>query len=166
IPPSQGDAKLAALANTAWLARLGLALLLVTLLAAAAPGRWRRGVLVVAGWVLLRAPVGPRLLFSPATFYRPVVGVFGTSAGSLLVAGVVVLIAAGGLWRRGVKRTWWGMAAATFLILAAPYVVRHFGRGIAPPASGVCRSPPAMRSGWVTRATPSRSRCSSVSAST
>src|SRR5216117_2312287 len=35
IPPSQGDAKLAALANTAWLARLGLALLLVTLLAAA-----------------------------------------------------------------------------------------------------------------------------------
>ena len=137
IPPSQGDAKLAALGHTAWLARLGLAVLLLTLLAAAAPGRWRWGVLVVAGWVLLRAPVGPRLLFSPATFYRPVVGVFGTSAGSLLVAGVVVLIAAGALWRRGVKRTWWGMAAATFLILAAPYVVRHFGRGIAPPANGV-----------------------------
>jgi len=137
IPPSQGDAKLAALATTAWLVRLGLALLLVTLLAAATPGRWRWGVFLVAGWILLRAPVGPAALFSPATFYRPVVGVFGTSAGSLLVAGAVVLVAAGALWRRGIKRTWWGMAAAALLILAAPYVVRHFGRGIAPPASGV-----------------------------
>jgi len=88
--------------------RLGLALLLVILLAAASPGGWRWGVLLVAGWTLLRAPVGPAALFSPATFYRPVVGVFGTSAGSLLVAGVVVLVAAGALWRRGVKRTWWG----------------------------------------------------------
>src|SRR5882672_7332245 len=137
IPPSQGDAKLAALADTAWLARLGLALLLVILLAAASPGGWRWGVLLVAGWTLLRAPVGPAALFSPATFYRPVVGVFGTSAGSLLVAGVVVLVAAGALWRRGVKRTWWGMGAAALLILAAPYVVRYFGRGIAPPANGV-----------------------------
>src|SRR5207247_5511698 len=81
IPPSQGDAKLAALANTAWLARLGLALLLVTLLAAAAPGRWRWGVLVVAGWVLLRAPVGPRLLFSAAAFYRRVVRVLARPGG-------------------------------------------------------------------------------------
>jgi len=137
IPPSQGDAKLAAVAHTAWLARLGLALLLVLLLAAASPGGWRWGVLLAAGWTLLRAPVGPAALFSPATFYRPVVGVFGTSAGSLLVVGVLLLVAAGALWRRGVKRTWWGMAAAALLILAAPYVVRYFGRGIAPPASGV-----------------------------
>jgi len=137
IPPSQGDAKLAALADTAWLARLGLAALLGILLAAAPPGRWRWGVVLVAGWTLLRAPVGPAALFSPATFYRPVVGVFGTSAGSLLVAGVVLLVAAGELWRRGVKRTWWGMAAAAILILGAPYVVRYFGRGIAPPANGV-----------------------------
>src|SRR5204863_1578542 len=63
--------------------------------------------------------------------------VFGTSAGSLLVVGVVFLVAAGALWRRDVKRTWWGTAAAAVLILAAPYVVRYFGRGIAPPAGGV-----------------------------
>ena len=137
IPPSQGDAKLAAVAYTASLARLGIAVLLVILLAAAPPGGWRWGVLLVAAWTLLRAPVGPVALFSPATFYQPVVGVFGTSAGSLLVAGAVVLVAAGALWRRGIKRTWWGMAAAAILILWAPYVVRYFGRGIAPPASGV-----------------------------
>ena len=137
IPPSQGDAKLAALADTAWLARLALAVLLAVLLLAAPAGAWRWGVLVVAGWTLLRAPVGPAALFSPATFYRPIAGVVGTSAGSLLVVGVLVLVAAGALWRRGVKRTWLGMAAAAFLVLAAPYVVRYFGRGIAPPASGV-----------------------------
>jgi signal transduction histidine kinase len=137
IPPSQGDAKLAALADTAWLARLALAVLLAVLLLAAPAGAWRWGVLLVAGWTLLRSPVGPAALFSPATFYRPVAGVVGTSAGSLLVVGVLVLVAAGALWRRGVKRTWLGMAAAGFLMVAAPYVVRYFGRGIAPPASGV-----------------------------
>jgi len=137
IPPSQGDAKLAALTDTAWLARLGLALLLAVLLAAAPAGRWRWGVLLVAAWTLLRAPVGPAALFSPATFYRPIAGVVGTSAGSLLVFGVLLLVAAGSLWRRGLKRTWWGMMGAAMLILAAPYVVRYFGRGIAPPATGV-----------------------------
>src|SRR6266404_2109287 len=123
--------------DTASLARLGLALLLAVLLAAAPAGRWRWGVLLVAAWTLLRAPVGPAALFSPATFYRPVAGVVGTSAGSLLVVGVLVLVAAGALWRRGVKRTWLGMAVAAFLMFAAPYAVRYFGRGIAPPASGV-----------------------------
>jgi len=137
IPPSQGDAKLAALAETAWLARLGLVVLLAVLLVTAPAGAWRWGVLLVAGWTLLHAPVGPAALFSPATFYRPIVGVVGTSAGSLLVVGVLLLVAAGSLWRRGLKRTWLGMAVAALLMLAAPYVVRYFGRGIAPPASGV-----------------------------
>src|SRR5205814_5588563 len=90
-----------------------------------------------ASWTLLRAPVGPAAFFSPATFYRPVAGVFGTSAGSLLVIGILLLVAAGSLWRRGLRRTWWGMGAAVLLILAAPYVVRYFGRGIGPPAGGV-----------------------------
>ena len=83
IPPSQGDAKLAAVTKTAWFARLGLAVLLAVLVLAAPPGRWRWGVLLVGAWTLLRAPVGPAALFSPATFYRPVMGI-GTSAGSLL----------------------------------------------------------------------------------
>src|SRR6266581_64123 len=136
IPPAQGDAKLAAVTQTAWLARLGIAVLLAVLLLAAPPGRWRWGVLLVSAWTLLRAPLGPAALFSPATFYSPVTGI-GTSAGSLLVAGVLVLVAAGSLWRRGLRRTWLGAVAAALLIVAAPYVVRYFGRGIAPPASGV-----------------------------
>ena len=137
IPPSQGDAKLSAIARTAWFARLGLGALLVLLLIAAPHGRGRWAVAIVGAWTLVRAPMGPAAWFSPATFYRPIAGVIGTSAGSLFVAAVLLLLAAGWLWRRGVPRRWWGIAAATLLILLAPYVVRYFGRGIAPPAAGV-----------------------------
>jgi two-component system nitrogen regulation sensor histidine kinase NtrY len=140
IPPSQGDAKLAALARTAWFARLALGALLVLLLVAAPRGRGRWAVALVGAWTLVRAPMGPAAWFSPATFYRPIAEVIGTSAGSLFVTGVLVLLAAGWLWRRGISRTWWGILAATILILLAPYVVRYFGRGIAPPATGVSLS--------------------------
>ena len=135
IPPSQGDAKLAAVARTAWLARITVGVMLALLLVAA-PVAWRWGVLLVGAWTLLRAPVGPAALFSPATFYRPV-PIIGASAGALLVGGVLLLVAAGWLWRRGIERRWWGIVAAVLLMVAAPYVVRYFGRGIAPPASGV-----------------------------
>ena len=136
IPPSQGDAKIAALALATRLVRVALALTLVLLLVAAPPGAWRWSVLLVAAWTLLRTP-GPTGLFSPVTFYRPVGGVLGTSAGSLLVIGVLLIVAAGTMWRRGPPRRWWSVAAAGLLVVAAPYVVRYFGRGIAPPANGV-----------------------------
>jgi signal transduction histidine kinase len=137
IPPSQGDAKLAALARTAWFARLALGALLVLLLVAAPRGRGRWAVALVGAWALVRAPMGPAAWFSPATFYRPIAEVIGTSAGSLFVTGVLILLGAGWLWRRGIARTRLGIVAATILILLAPYVVRYFGRGIAPPATGV-----------------------------
>jgi signal transduction histidine kinase len=76
-------------------------------------------------------------LFSPAAFYRPVLGVFSASAGALTVLGVVALCAASALWRRGLARRWWNVVGAAALVLAAPYLVRYLGRGIAPPAGGV-----------------------------
>src|SRR6185503_10307867 len=89
----------------------------------------------------VRAPLALNVdtpgLFSPATFYRPVLGAVGASAGSLLVVGGLLLVAAAALWRRGLQRRWWTTAAAGVLVLAAPYLVRYFGRGIAPPAGGV-----------------------------
>jgi signal transduction histidine kinase len=141
IPPTQGDAKVAALAASDRLAGLILGATLVLLLAAAPAGAWRWGVTLVGAWTLLRAPLAPSVdpsgLFSPATFYRQVAGIVGASAGSLLVVGVLLLVVAGVLWRRGVPRRWWTTAAAALLVLAAPYLMRYFGRGIAPPAGGV-----------------------------
>ena len=137
IPPSQGDAKLAALAQAAGFARVLLGVLLILLLVTAPSGRARWAVALVATWTLLRAPLGPDVWFSPATFYRPIWGLIGTSAGSLFVTALLLLLAAAWVWRRGVPRRWWSVAGATALILLAPYLVRYFGRGIAPPAAGV-----------------------------
>src|SRR5437867_4607202 len=107
----------------------------------APPGPWRWVVVLAAAWCLLRAPLGLALglasSFSPALFYRPMLGVFSASAGSLVVLGLVLLLAAALLWRRGIPRRWWTVSAAALLVLAAPYLVRYFGRGIAPPAGGV-----------------------------
>ncbi len=96
---------------------------------------------LAATWCLVRAPLNPETslaaFFSPATFYRPALGPFSASAGSLIVLAALVLFAAGMLWRRGVPRRWWSLGAAAVLVVEAPYVVRHMGRGITPPAQGV-----------------------------
>lgn len=142
LPPSQGDVMLAALRATAARAGVVLALALVLLFIAAPPGRGRAIVLVAAAWCIARAPLDPSALrsaglFSPAAFYRPLVGVFSASAGSLTGLGIVLLVAASLLWRRGVRRRWWTVAGGLLLVLVAPYLVRYLGRGIAPPAGGV-----------------------------
>jgi signal transduction histidine kinase len=141
VPPSQGDAKLAALARAAARAGIALAATLTLLLFAAPPGRWRWLVAFAAAWAAARGLFGPALappaLFSPATFYRPMLGEFSDSAGSLLALALLALLAAGALWRRGVRRRWWTWLLAGLLLVYAPYLVRYMGRGIAPPATGV-----------------------------
>src|SRR5207249_2205906 len=57
--------------------------------------------------------------------------------GARTVLGVVALCAASVLWRRGLARRWWNVVGAAGLVLAAPFLVRYLGRGIAPPAGGV-----------------------------
>jgi two-component system nitrogen regulation sensor histidine kinase NtrY len=141
VPPTQGDAKLAAVSSGTQRAAIALIAALLLVCIAAPAGHWRWLVVLVAAWCMARAPIGSSLrmaeLFSPAAFYRPVLGVFSASAGALSVLGVVALCAASVLWRRGLERRWWNVAGAALLVLAAPYLVRYLGRGIAPPAGGV-----------------------------
>ena len=140
-PPSQGDAKLAALSAVATRAAVLIAALLLALLFAAPPGRWRWFVAAGATWAVARGLFGPAVLppalFSPATFYRPMLGEFSDSAGSLLALAGLALFAAGALWRRGVSRRWWSLSLAGVLLIYTPYFVRYLGRGIAPPSKGV-----------------------------
>ena len=141
VPPTPGEAMRAALGATAGRAGAALALALLCLGIAAPAGRWRWLAVLAAAWCVARAPLGPALqlagLFSPTAFSRPLLGPFSASAGSLTVLGVVLLVAAAVLWRRGLGRHWWSIAPAGLLVLAAPYLVRYLGRGIAPPAGGV-----------------------------
>src|SRR6266581_2009006 len=141
VAPAQGDAKLAALRGVTERAAIALVAVLLLACLAAPRGRWRWLVVLVAAWCVARAPIGYSLhmaeQFSPALFYRSMLGVFSASAGALTVLGVVALCAASVLWRRGLARRWWNVVGAAVLVLAAPYLVRYLGRGIAPPAGGV-----------------------------
>ncbi len=141
VPPAQGDAKLAALRGGTQRAAIVVVAALLLACFAAPPGRGRWVVVLVGAWCVARAPIGSSLhmaeLFSPAAFYRPVLGVFSASAGALTVLGVVALCAASALWRCGLVRRWWNVFGAAALVLAAPFLVRYLGRGIAPPAGGV-----------------------------
>ncbi len=140
-PPSQGDAKLAVLARVAGSAGVMLAVALALLLIAAPPGRGRWLVVAVTAWAAARAFFGPAVppaaLFSPATFYRPLLRDFSASAGALLAIAVLGLLVAASVWRRGSPRRWWNVVIAAALLVYAPYLVRYLGRGIAPPAAGV-----------------------------
>src|SRR5439155_1759024 len=126
VPPSQGDAKLAALRGATQRGGAALAVALVLLALVAPAGRWRWLVVLAAAWCAARAPLGSSLrtaeLFSPAAFYRPALGVFSASAGSLIAAGVVALCAASALWRRGLARRWWNVAGAAVAGTAAALV--------------------------------------------
>jgi signal transduction histidine kinase len=140
-PPTQSGARAAALGQASRLASLALGATLILLLVAAPPGAGRWGVALTGAWCLVSAPLGETgtlgALFSPVTFYRPMLGVFSASAGSLSVLAALTLFGAGVLWRRGLERRWWSYAAAAVLVFEAPYLVRDLGRGIRPPAQGV-----------------------------
>jgi len=141
IPPEQGAAKELAYErgsrSVTWLVLLVLALgLSVT----ARPVE-RMALLTALLWLAVRAPVGPALglqpLFSPGTFFRPVLGPLSGSAGVLALAGILLTIAGVWLWRQRLPRRWYGIALGGALLLISPYLISSLGRGITPPADGV-----------------------------
>lgn len=140
LPPVQADA-IAALERDGrrWVA-VGLLALLVFLLIGAPVGPWRWAVLGATAWSLARFPVAPVLAEvapGPPTLAQPLAGFISGSAVSLGVVSAAILVAAAALWRRGLPRRWFTMWPAALLVLAAPYLVRYFGRGIRPPVAGV-----------------------------
>ncbi len=141
VPPEQGTAKQRAYAGgtrvATWL------FLLATVLALSLTARPLERFAVLGGllWLAIRAPVGGALnlqpFFSPATFFRPLLGPLSGSAGALALAGALLTVAGVWLWRRRVPRRWYGMALGAVLLLVSPYLISSLGRGITPPAGGV-----------------------------
>ena len=151
VPPGQAVTAARLLGES----RRRIALLMLVILGAAALLGSRAGLpfslapAAAACAVIARAPLreafGPGTVFSPATYTQPLLGPFSSSSGSLLLAGVVLFILAGGLWHRGLKPSVAGRVLAVVGTLLAPYLLQRLARGIVPPSAGVA---PALWVAW------------------
>jgi signal transduction histidine kinase len=141
VPPEQGVARQRAYAGGSRVATWLLLLAVGMAMTLAASPVARFALLGVLLWLAVRAPVGGTLnlqsFFSPATFFRPLLGPLSGSAGALALAGTLLTIAGVWLWRRRLPRRWYGVALGTALLLVSPYLISSLGRGITPPAGGV-----------------------------
>ena len=141
IPPEQGPAKERAFERGSRAVILLALLTFAVAMALASRPAERFTLLPVLLWLIVRAPVSAALdvkpLFSPATFFRPLLGALSSSAGVLALAGILLTMAGVWLWRRRLPRRWYSVTVGVALLLAAPYLISSLGRGITPPARGV-----------------------------
>jgi two-component system nitrogen regulation sensor histidine kinase NtrY len=141
VPPEQGTAKQRAYAGGSRVATWLILLAMGLALSLTASPVQRFAVLGGLLWLAVRAPVGGALglqpFFSPATFFRALLGPLSGSAGALALAGALLTIAGVWLWRRRLPRRWYGVVLGSALLLVAPYLISSLGRGITPPAGGV-----------------------------
>ncbi len=141
VPPEQGTAKVRAFERgsraVTWLVLLAIG---CGLTLAATPSE-RFSLLAGGLWLAVRAPIGPALglqpLFSPGTFFRPLLGPLSSSSGVLALTGTLLTIGGVWLWRRRLPLRWYGVGLGLALLLASPYLISDLGRGITPPAGGV-----------------------------
>jgi signal transduction histidine kinase len=141
IPPEQGTAKELAYERGSGVVTWLVLLVLALALSVAARPLERMALLSALLWPAVRAPVGAALglepLFSPGTFFRPLLGPLSGSAGVLALAGILLTIGGVWLWRQRRPRRWYGIAVGGALLLISPYLISSLGRGITPPADGV-----------------------------
>ena len=141
VPPEQGTARQRGFAGGSRAVTWMLVVALGLALSLSATPLQRFAVLGGLWWLAVRAPVGEALrlqpFFSPATFFRPLLGPLSSSAGALALAGALLTIAGVWLWRRRLPRRPYSVALGSALLLAAPYLISSLGRGITPPADGV-----------------------------
>jgi signal transduction histidine kinase len=140
VPPSQGSYKLGLVAGGArWGTLLTLATLALLALAGGATARW----VGVVGFAvaLIVTPAGQHVgldpLFNSAIYFHRWLGPLSASAGALLLAAALAVVALGRGARRHPRRTKVGTVLAGLLVLAAPYFLWTLARGITPPATGV-----------------------------
>jgi two-component system nitrogen regulation sensor histidine kinase NtrY len=149
VPPEQGVARELVFERGSRVV-VWLVLLTLTLAFSLAPRPLERYLILAFGvWLSARAPIGAalgaRALFSPATFFRPLLGPLSSSAGVLALTGFLFTLAGVWLWRRRGERRWYGVAMAAALLVASPSLVIALARGITPPARG---APPGLWLSW------------------
>lgn len=148
VPPEQGVAKELALDRATraviWLVLIALGLGFTL----ARRPLERYLILAFLLWLAVRTPVGNALgaqaLFSPATYFRSLLGPLSGSAGALGLTAFLLTLGGVWIWHRAPRRRWWGTVSAALLLVASPWLVTALARGITPPARG---APPGL---WLT----------------
>ena len=149
VPPRQEEARARVYDRGAtvvlWLALVTLALALVI----AASTVERALVIPAFLWLTARAPIGELLGveqgFSRGTFAHPLLGTLTASPAALILTGIALALLAGLAWRRRLRRTPAGVAAAVLLAAAAPVAVSLLAPAVSPPAQG---TPLALWIAW------------------
>jgi signal transduction histidine kinase len=141
VPPEQGSARELAFKQGSRAVLLLVLLAFTVSVSLATRPAERFLLLLLLLWLAVRAPAGAALglqpLFSPATFFRPLLGPLSASAGVLALAGILLTMVGVWLWRRRLPRRWYGVVTGVVLLLISPYLISDLGRGITPPAQGV-----------------------------
>ncbi len=124
VPPALEDVEAGTLAVAARATALALLLALLAAVLTAQSPTLRLGMLVVAGILVVHAPVGATL------------GPVRWTAGALAAAAGLVTILAVALWHRPPPRRWFTVPLAWLLLTSAPLALRFLAGGLAPPAHG------------------------------
>jgi signal transduction histidine kinase len=139
VPPTQGAQKLRLLGSGGRRVSVLAAALFIAVVMVGRPLEKYAGLAGLAA-LLGFTPAGERLalgeLFSPASYYSPLVGPASASAGSLVLTGALVVVALVGLRSRlgsgaPARRVLGGLMAA-----ATPMAVRRLSAGVTPPLEG------------------------------
>jgi len=148
VPPEQGVARELVFERGSRVVTWLVLLCLVLSFSVAPRPLERYVILAFVVWLAARAPIGAalaaRALFSPATFFRPMLGPLSSSAGVLALTGFLLTLGGVWLWRQRLQGRWLGLAAGAALLVASPSLVIALARGITPPARG---APPGL---WLT----------------
>ncbi|HEY5657950.1 MAG TPA: hypothetical protein VIY27_09190, partial [Myxococcota bacterium] len=140
VPPAQGSLKLALLARgVRWGTLLTLAMLALLAVLGGPTGRWvgAVGIVLVLIFTLAGQHVGLGPLFNPGNYFHRGLGPLSASAGTLLLAAALAVVALTHPASSHPRRTRAGTVLAGALIVAAPFILQALAEGVTPPATGV-----------------------------
>ncbi|HET8763357.1 MAG TPA: ATP-binding protein, partial [Gemmatimonadales bacterium] len=141
VPPTQDEARERVFTRSGRTLLLLIALGIVPALLLAGTPTQRYLLLIAPLWVAARAPADALLalgnIFSPATFFDPLLGPLSSSSAALALTGAVLAMLALRLWHRAMPRAPALRLAGLLMAGLALAIVWRFAQRVTPPAGGV-----------------------------
>jgi signal transduction histidine kinase len=141
VPPTQDEARERVFTRSGRTLLLLIALGIVPALRLAGTPTQRYLLLIAPLWVAARAPADALLalgnIFSPATFFDPLLGPLSSSSAALALTGAVLAMLALRLWHRAMPRAPAVRLAGLLMAGLALAIVWRFAQRVTPPVGGV-----------------------------